>query len=594
MFVTTSLFNQYVDSDINMFAGLKYLLTGGERASPYHFNKVRERHPHLVLSNIYGPTENTTFTTSHRIERTYSGDIPIGRPIANTEVLILDANGSPLPVGVAGEICAAGDGLARGYLNDSELTQRRFTPHPWEPARRIYCTGDSGLWRADGTIEYLGRIDDQVKIRGYRIEPAEIEYHILQDPTVKEAVVLARDLGGSAKELVAYVTTKTGDATWDGNELRERLKQALPDYMVPSFVVRLERMPLNANGKVDRKMLPDPVLTREPDKAHYVQPGTETEQQLVQIWEGVLRRSGIGATDNFFDWGGHSLKVTKVASLIERRLGIVVPLTVFFTHPTVRGLAEYILDVAKFGIAGIDDALVPLSVQANGPNLFAFPPGTGDALGFVQLAMLLMPYRFHGFNFIEAESRLHDYADLLMSVDPDGPYVLFGYSSGGNLAYHVTRELEERGRRVASIIMVDSARKLEPTPYSDEEIEKVTNDFLGNESVRPYVASSVLREKARRLIHSSLSYVTNIVDHHIIDADIHVLTSEDPIMEYRDASGALLVSMDGWADITRGRVHIHQGVGHHNYMLSHPHLDRNADLILELLDQIVATPANSI
>ena len=159
MFVTTSLFNQYVDSDINMFAGLKYLLTGGERASPYHFNKVRERHPHLVLSNIYGPTENTTFTTSHRIERTYSGDIPIGRPIANTEVLILDANGSP---------------------------------HPWEPARRIYRTGDSGLWRADGTIEYLGRIDDQVKIRGYRIEPAEIEYHILQDPTVKEAVVLAR------------------------------------------------------------------------------------------------------------------------------------------------------------------------------------------------------------------------------------------------------------------------------------------------------------------------------------------------------------------------------------------------------------------
>jgi amino acid adenylation domain-containing protein len=585
MFATTGLFNQYVDSDINIFAGLKSLLTGGERASPYHFNKVRERYPHLAFSNIYGPTENTTFTTCHRIERSYSAEIPIGRPIANTEVLILDTDGSPVPVGVAGEICAAGDGLARGYLNDPELTRRKFVPHPWEPGRRVYRTGDLGLWRADGTIEYLGRMDNQVKIRGYRIEPAEVEFHLRQDPTIKGAVVLARNLAGSGNELVAYVTATAGPAETGADDLRERLKRSLPDYMVPSHIVRLEKMPLNASGKVDREALPDPVLAPQPHQTRYEPPATETERQVAAIWEEVLGRTGIGATDDFFDRGGHSLRIVKAVSLIERKLGVAVPLTLFFTKPTVRELAKYILDSARFGIAGIDDVMIPLSVDADGPNLFAFPPGTGDALGFVQIASLL-PCRFYGFNFIEADSRLQDYANLVTGVDPDGPYVFFGYSSGGNLAYHVARELEERGRRVAAIIMIDSSRKLAPMPMSDGEVEQITNNFLGDESVQPYVASPVLREKAQRLIRGSLGYVGNAVDYHVIDADIHVLTSEEPITEYRDEAGTLVISLSGWADVTRGRLQVHRGFGHHNYMLAHPHLDRNAELIRETLDRI--------
>lgn len=593
MWLTASLFNQHVDSDINLFAGLKHLLVGGERLSPFHVNKVREKYPLLIIINGYGPTENTTFTTCHRIERSYSADIPIGRPIANTEVLILDPDGLPVPVGVGGEIHAAGDGLARGYLNDPELSRRKFIPHPWEPTRRLYRTGDSGLWRADGTIEYLGRIDDQVKIRGYRIEPAEIEYHIRQDSAVKEALVLTKDLGSTGMELVAYVTLKESSADWGAGELRERLKHALPDYMVPAYVVRLDKMPLNANGKVDRKALPDPAIARETQHTRHEGPATETERLLLAVWEEVLGHTGIGATDNFFDWGGHSLKVTKVVARIERTLGVAVPLTVFFTRPTVRGLADYILDDAEFGVAGIDEAMVPLSVDSPGPNLFAFPPGTGDALGFVQLASLL-PCRFYGFNFIEAETRLQDYADLVMRVDPEGPYVLFGYSSGGNLAYHVARELEERGRRVAGVIMIDSARKLERIPLSEEEIDKITNGFLGDESVRSYLASPVLVEKARRLVRGSLNYVEHAVDYHLIDADIHVLTSEQPITEYRDAAGTLLVSLEGWAEATRGRLLVYPGVGHHNFMLAHPHLDRNAELIRDLLARILPAPAQPL
>jgi amino acid adenylation domain-containing protein len=585
MFITTSLFNQYVDSDINTFAGLKYLLTGGERASPYHFNKVHERYPHLIFSHVYGPTENTTFTTHYRIERSYPGDIPIGRPIANTQVLILDGNALPVPVGVPGEICAAGDGVARGYLNDPELTRRKFVPHPWNPTQRIYLTGDSGLWRADGTIEYLGRLDDQIKIRGHRVEPAEIEHHILQHASVKQTLVLAKETNGFGKELVAYITAKEGPREGVTEELREWLNRSLPDYMVPSHIVCLKKMPLNANGKVDRAALPDPVSANQPTSVHYEAPATETEREVLAIWEEVLGRSQIGVIDNFFDRGGHSLRIAKAMSLIERKLGVLVPMSVFFMHPTVRELAAYIIDGAKFGVSGIDDAIVPLSVAGGGPSLFAFPPGTGDALGFAQLASLL-PCRFYGFNFIGAESRLRDYADLITRVDPEGPYVLFGYSSGGNLAYHVALELEERGRRILGIIMADSARRLHPMPMSNEEITRITGTFLGDESVRPYVASPILRDKAQRLVRSSLNYVANALDYHTINADIHVLTSENPITEYCDDAGKLLISQSGWADVTRGQLRIYNGVGHHNYMLSYPHLDRNADMIRNIFDRI--------
>ena len=588
MWLTASLFNHYVDNDISLFSGLRQLLIGGEKLSPFHVNKLRERYPHLALINGYGPTENTTFTTCHRIERSYAGDIPIGRPIANTQVVILDRTGALTPIGVPGEICAAGDGLARGYLNDPELTGRKFVPHPLEQGGRIYRSGDLGLWRADGTIEYLGRLDDQVKIRGYRIEPAEIEHRILRHPKIKEALVLSRSLGGAGNDLVAYITTNGNPEGDIAGGLRDWLGRSLPEYMVPSYVVTMEKMPLNANGKVNRAELPDPALEHASRHLRHEPPATHTEREILAVWQEVLGASQVGVTDNFFDRGGHSLRVAKAVALIERRLGVAVPLTVFFTYPTVRQLGAYVVDEAEFGVAGIDEALVPLSVDNRGPNVFAFPPGTGDALGFVQLASLL-PCRFFGFNFIEAESRIDDYADLVMKVDSDGPYVLFGYSSGGNLAYHVARTIEARGRRIAAIIMVNSARKLAPIPIGEAEVMKITAGFLDDESVRPYLASSVLREKAERLIRSSLRYVERTVDYHMINADIDVVTGEESVAEYRDASGAVVVSQSGWADVTRGRLAIRQGVGHHNYMLTMPYLDRNAELIGEILAQIMRT-----
>jgi thioesterase domain-containing protein/acyl carrier protein len=355
--------------------------------------------------------------------------------------------------------------------------------------------------------------------------------------------------------------------------------------MVPSHIVVLKRLPLNASGKIDRRTLPDPVKGAETRQTRHEPPATETERQLVSIWQEVLGVAKIGVTDNFFDWGGHSLKVTKVVALIEQRLGVAVSLTAFFARPTIRALAEAVVDSAKSGISGIDDAMVPLRVDGDGPVLFALPPGTGDALGYVQLAALL-PCRFYGFNFIEAPSRLNDYAELILRTTPDVPCLLFGYSSGGNLAHALAYELESRGRPAAAIIMVDSARKLKRMPIPEMEITRVTEEFLGDPSMAPYLASPALREKVARIIRSSLCYVGDAVDEHVISADIHVLAGADSITEYHDAAGQLVISQSGWTALTRGCLRVVQGVGDHNHMLAHPHLERNAALISDILRQI--------
>jgi thioesterase domain-containing protein/acyl carrier protein len=506
-------------------------------------------------------------------------------------VIILDSNDEPAPIGVPGEICAGGDGLARGYLNDPELTRQKFIPHPSRGGERLYRTGDLGRWRPDGTVEFLDRIDDQVKIRGYRIEPREIEAHLRGLDGVRQAVVLARDLGGLSKELVAYVT---GPRAADVDIVRAQLKATLPDYMVPSYLVPLSHLPLTANGKVDRHALPDPAEARAAAHRTYQPPRTETETRLVAIWEQVLGHQGIGVTDNFFDSGGHSLKVAKLIALIQKEMGVVIPLTAIFKAATVRQLASLLLDYARFGVDLVDQALVRLSGPTAGPNIFAFPPGTGDAAGFIQVARALPSYTFYGFNFIEADSRIEDYADLVTGVDPEGPYLFFGYSSGGNLAYHVTLEIERRGRRVADIVMIDSARKLARIPFAPEEARATADRYLHHESSLPYLSSAVLWEKAYRLIERSYAYHAEAVDHHVIAANIHVLTSEDKDETVRDAAGAILISRDAWSEVTRGEYRAYQGHGDHNSMLYRPVLDLNIGTIRAILDGAAAGGSRSV
>lgn len=578
IFLTTGLFNQLVESDLGIFATLNVLFTGGEKVSVRHINLVHTTYPNLVLNHVYGPTENTTYTTCYRVTAPHEHDVPIGRPLANSTVYILDDHLRPVPIGTAGELCTGGDGLARGYLNDPELTAKKFVTHPFEPTERIYRTGDLARQLPDGNVEFLGRLDNQVKIRGYRIEPEEVELAVHQQEGVKEAAVLVKNRPDGSKCLVAYYSGQVTAA-----DLRENLKRSLPEYMLPAFLVHLEQLPLNSSGKVHRQALPEPVF--EEDESHYTAPATATEKALVAIWEEVLGRPRLSVTEDFFDAGGHSLTVTKLISLIQQKLNVTLPLTAVFKYPTVRQLAPVLLESARFGQAIADEPLVLLNGQTAGKPLFAFPPGTGDALGFIQLAELLQPTPVYALNFIEADNRLAQYADLVEQTDPAGDFILFGYSSGGNLAYQVAHELEKRGRKVQQVIMVDSSRKLAVYQFGEEQIMHIAGEFLNHDSIKPYLTSPVLVEKVLRQIQHSYAVIEQSVDSHTIRANITVLLCEGSAAEYHDETGRLLASTAAWAEATSGTFRTVQGVGSHINMLYPPHLTHNVALIKQIMGE---------
>ncbi len=302
------------------------------------------------VCNLYGPSETTTYSTWIEMPRQEGFNPTIGRPIANTRIYVLDRHHQPVPIGVPGEIYIGGDGVARGYLHRSELTSERFIKDPFghDPHGRMYKTGDLGRWRADGTLEYIGRNDSQVKVRGYRIELGEIEAQLTHHSRVKEAVVLAREDVPGEKRLVAYLTQRTPQQDTEQNapslrieELRVHLKAVLPEYMIPSSFVLLEHLPLTANGKVDRRALPAP-QSRHEEMAQYVPPRTELERRLAEIFAQVLQLEQVGIHDNFFKLGGHSLLATRVISRIRDVFTVDLPLRVLFDTPTLEALAERI------------------------------------------------------------------------------------------------------------------------------------------------------------------------------------------------------------------------------------------------------------
>jgi acyl-coenzyme A synthetase/AMP-(fatty) acid ligase len=287
--------------------------------------------------NLYGPTETTVWSSASQLESGCA--VSLGRPLANTRLYVLDERLAPLPAGIAGELYIGGVGVARGYLHRPGLTAERFIPDPLGRDERLYRTGDLARWRADGELEFLGRVDHQVKVRGYRIELGEIEAALRGGPGVKDCVVVAREDAGD-KRLVAYVVGANGKAP-DANELRAHLRTSLPEYMVPSAFVRLEGLPLTPNGKIDRKALPAP----EGDavvRGAYEAPRNPTEELVAGIWCEVLKVDKVGVNDNFFDLGGHSLLLLQLQQKLKAALDRDFSLISFFRHPTIRGFEAFL------------------------------------------------------------------------------------------------------------------------------------------------------------------------------------------------------------------------------------------------------------
>jgi amino acid adenylation domain-containing protein len=344
IFLTPAVFNQVAHEAPETLAPLRDVLTGGEAADPAAFARVLEACPGTRVLNFYGPSEITTYATWHEAERTPGtpASIPIGRAVPNTRVYVLDRALRPVPDGVAGELHVAGDGLARGYHGRPGLTAERFVPDPYAPmpGELMYRTGDRVRWHR-GTLEFLGRVDDQVKVRGFRVEPGEIETALRGHPAVAEAAVVARPDGAGGRHLVAFVAPVHGGALATA-ELREHLATFLPAWMVPSVFVSMDALPKGPMGKVDRHALPEAAAPAAADDAGWAAPATETEEAVAAVWSEVLGLGRVGATDDFFDLGGHSLKATRILSRVAARLGVELPVGVIFDQPTVRGMAALV------------------------------------------------------------------------------------------------------------------------------------------------------------------------------------------------------------------------------------------------------------
>ena len=291
--------------------------------------------------NLYGPSEDTTYSTYTLVKKGAAAAVSIGRPVANTQVYVLDVQQQPVPQGIAGELCLGGEGLARGYLQRPELTAEKFVPNPFgeQPGTRLYRTGDLVRYLAAGELDYLGRADQQVKLRGFRIELEEIQAVLNQHAAVRESLLLVREDHGGDKRLVAYVVTEQQSAL-DVGALRSHLQAKLPAYMIPAAFVVLDQLPLTANGKLDRRALPAPELSGAEDS--YVAPRTPVEEMLVGIWQELLRVERVGVTDNFFELGGHSLLLTQLASRIGEMFQVELPLRVLFITPTVDEITKAI------------------------------------------------------------------------------------------------------------------------------------------------------------------------------------------------------------------------------------------------------------
>ncbi|MDW3192240.1 MAG: amino acid adenylation domain-containing protein [Cytophagales bacterium] len=337
MWLTSSLFNQIVNEDAAVFAEMEQLIVGGEALSPHHINLTRKLHPQLQLINGYGPTEGTTFSICHRIAIDYEANIPLGVPINNTHIYVLDRNLQIQPKGVVGELYIGGDGLARGYLNNPGLTAEKFVDDPFVAGQTCYRTGDLARWLPNGEIEFIGRIDDQIKLRGFRIELPEIENCLLLLESISSAAVMMMDREGEKVLIAYYVSTDELQLS----DLRNHLAGQLPEYMIPAQFIYLDQLPITKNGKLDRRALPTINLH---DGVAYVAASTATQEKLVELWAGVLKLEAdqISVTSNFFELGGHSLKAMMLVNKIKKEFGVEIPIKEVFRKSTITELETII------------------------------------------------------------------------------------------------------------------------------------------------------------------------------------------------------------------------------------------------------------
>ena len=478
LWLTSGLFQLMIDEHADSLKSLRHLIAGGDVLSPAHVRKAIEALPHTRLVNGYGPTENTTFTTCHTIttDDLEKPSIPIGKPVANTTVHLLDSQQRPVPVGIPGELHTGGDGLAIGYLNAPDLTAEKFISHPHYG--RLYRTGDLARWSPDGTIEFLGRRDHQVKVRGFRIELGEIEAVLMEHPQVRQAKAAVRGDTAETKRILAWVVAEN-DCSPTASQLKTFLADRLPGFMQPDAISVIDAFPLNANGKIKVDALPEPgrKTTHVPELPAEA-PDGPVETRLAAIWQELLGVEEISRHDDFFALGGHSLMALRMFSRITREFHKSLPLATLIQHPTIATLATLLVPAAS-----ARPEARPLPAQASTPRghlvtlaegdgqppLFCIHGGDGGVLFYRDLAVLMpagLPIHAieslalggHGpVPVLSIEETAAAYIDEILKVRATGPFRLAGYSYGGVVAHEMACQLSEAGHEVSFLGMFDTS-----------------------------------------------------------------------------------------------------------------------------------------
>jgi amino acid adenylation domain-containing protein len=475
------------EQDLERCRSIKRVICSGEALSFELKQRFFERMS-AELHNLYGPTEASIDVTYWPCDASSKqATVLIGRPIANTQIYLLDDYLQPVPIEVAGELYIAGVGLARGYLKRSALTGERFVANPYgEPGSRMYRTGDLARWRADGNLEFLGRSDQQVKIRGFRIELGEVEAALREHPEVAQAAVVAREDRPGEKLLVGYLVAAPGQRL-DVTALRRQLAQRLPDYMVPGALVELQALPLTPNGKLDRKALPEPELT---STAVWRAPRSPKEEILCSLFAEVLGLERVGIDDNFFELGGHSLLAVRLVRQVHSVLGVDLSIHSLFETPTVAGLAQGLCHPAD---RNAFEVVLPLRSQGSLPPLFCIHPVGGHSWSYARL----MPYidsdrPIYGLQarhltepeFLPQtiEEMAADYLCEIRKIQSTGPYHLIGWSSGGLVAHAIANLFQQQSEEVGLLAILDAYPPViqqSPVSVTRDQILPIILKYLG-------------------------------------------------------------------------------------------------------------------
>ncbi|AJQ95249.1 non-ribosomal peptide synthetase/type I polyketide synthase [Gynuella sunshinyii] len=566
---------QYCEREEKRLDFIQLLMVGSDVWKVEEIQKLKALCTNRVV-NSYGLTEATIDSAVFEGDTSQleSGQmVPVGHPFANSELYVLDAHQQPLPVGVPGELWIGGEGVALGYLGAPEMTAQRFVKLNLNgQSRTYYRTGDLAKWDRQGCLQLLGRADNQVKVRGHRIEVGEIETQLKMHPEVAQAIVTVHKDASEETQLCAYWVAHNGYSdnhnshqSVDARQLRQHLGEVLPTYMIPAWFVEVDQLPLSPNGKVDINALPEPVI----ENTIVEPPHTLYEVRMAHHWKTLLNLEQVGVEQDFFVLGGSSIKLIELIYLLQHEFNVEVSVSQLFKTSTLYGMAKTLEHIIIGRETGAGPYLHFNDQRQN--TVFCFPPAGGHGLVYRQLAEAMPGHHLLAFNYLTGEQKVERYTDLIKQQQPEGPYVLLGYSLGGNLAFEVAKELERRGDEVSHVVIIDSYRIAETFVLKDEHIAEFELEL--KEHLQKHTGSARVEAETLAQAKDYIEFSSQTINSGHLNSMITILADESKMAFYEAGQEG---SWAGCADT----VNLYQGSGLHADMLDEDHILANASLIL--------------